>query len=79
MKLKPPFVFVDDSYKELVEGCVKVGLQKLLPSSRIWTHNGKRLVNGALAVPKSKHEDRFISALVPTNQLLDPERLPRPG
>ena len=77
-KLKLPFIHVDGTYAELVMRCERVVLQSRVPESRVWKHSGKQLVNGAFAVRKSAREDRFISALVPTNQLIDPAKLLRP-
>ena len=57
---------------------MRAGLQKRVGEAHVWKHRGKVLWNGAFAVAKDATEDRFISALVPLNHLLDPTKVPRP-
>ena len=71
-------MYLDRTYSELVRKCVESGLQRLVRRGQVWQHGGSPLVNGAFAVVKDLAEDRFISALVQTNSLLNAEALPRP-
>eukprot|EP00971_Amphidinium_carterae_P115155 2280884-Amphidinium_carterae.1 len=68
---------LDGTYKRFVLKMATVGLQKLVRPSRVWKHNGKPMIGGCFAVPKSPFEQRVISNL-PVNQLVDPARVPRP-
>lgn len=46
--------------------------------SQIAKHRGHVVENGSFAVPKNIDEDRWISALCPTNSLVSPAAIPRP-
>ena len=72
-----PYVHIGDDYPAFVEATVRSGLQKLMPRKKIAKHRGRILAGGAFAVAKDFDEDRFVSDL-PVNELLDPQRLPRP-
>lgn len=68
-RVKRGFTCVAPSYPELVKKNVKAGLQKLKHPKQVARLGGKTILAGG--------EDRVITD--PTvNQLLDPERLPRP-
>ena len=53
-------------------------LQRLRVRHRISKHRGVPVVNGTFAVAKNSTEDRAISALCPTNDLIDASKLWRP-
>ena len=77
-RLRRPYMYLDRTYSDLVRKCVESGLQRLARRGQVWQHGGSPLVNGAFAVVKDLAEDRFISALVQTNSLLNAEALPHP-
>ena len=76
-KLRRGYTWLSPSYPELVKRNVKAGLHRYKKPSQVAKHNGKRVLAGAFAVVKDADEDRVITDPA-VNQLLDPERLPRP-
>ena len=56
---------------------VQAGLHRYKKPSQVAKHRGVRCVAGAFAVVKDDTEDRVITD-PSVNQLLDPEKLPRP-
>ena len=77
-KVKKRYASLAGSYPKLVDRLVGCGVCRLLPRKKIWKHEGKTLVSGVFAVPKDDVEDRVITD-VAANDLLDPEKLPRPS
>ena len=70
---------LDRTYSQLVDRNVTAGLQDLGEEDDIAHFKGQPIVGAAFAVGKAgTTEDRMISAVVQTNALLDPRRLPRP-
>ena len=65
------------SYPTLVERGMSNGMMRMLPRKKIAKFRGRVLVAGGFAVPKSSVEDRFIGPLG-VNELIDPQRMPRP-
>ena len=78
LRLPRPFVMADRSCPTLVKRGVQAGLMRLVPSRRVIRQHGKPVYNGSFAVGKDASEDRIISAMVPTNSLLNPGSIPRP-
>ncbi|CAE8597891.1 unnamed protein product, partial [Polarella glacialis] len=76
-RLKRGYVFLHVSYPKLVKKAVKAKLHRLVREDQVARHNGRRVQEGAFAVPKDDVEDRVI-ADPEVNQLLDPVKLPRP-
>ena len=76
-RVKRGFAWLAASYPELVKRNVKAGLHKFKKESQVAKHRGVKVLAGAFAVKKDLHEDRVITD-PSVNQLLDPERLPRP-
>lgn len=65
------------TYGDYVLRNVKAGLQVLKPM-KIFRHGGAPLLNVCFAGPKSDLEDRAITALCPTNELVDRAQLWKP-
>ena len=74
-RLKRGHTWLASSYPELVRR--NVGLHRHKKPSQVANKYGIRCVAGAFAVKKDEHEDRVITD-PSVNQLLDPDRLPRP-
>ena len=77
--LPRPHARLADTYAAFVKRNVRAGLQHLRPRKRIAKFRGRPLMNGAFAVFKDDDEDRAISALNPTNALIDKGRLWKPA
>ena len=73
-----PFVKLVSTYPDYVKRNVRAGLQRLRARHRIFKHRGVPAINGTFAVAKNSAEDRAISALCPTNDLIDASKLWRP-
>ena len=76
--LSRPFMKLDSTYPEYVKRNARAGLQRVRVRHRIFKHRGVPVVNGTFAVAKNSTEDRAISALCPTNDLIDASKLWRP-
>ena len=81
-KRRPPRVrkgdtWVARSYPELVKRNLKAGLRCLKKSQQVARHRGALCLAGAFADKKDDKEDRVIPD-PSVNQLLDPDKLPRP-
>lgn len=76
-RVKRGYTWLASTYPELVRKNVKAGLHKLKHPHQVARHRGKPVVAGAFAVVKDGVEDRVITD-PQVNQLLDPDRLPRP-
>ena len=76
-RLKRGYIWVAASYPSLVKKNVKAGLHRYKKRSQVAKHRGALVLAGAFAVAKDDHEDRVITD-PSVNQLIDPDRLPRP-
>ena len=76
-KLARGYTWVSSSYPQLVRKNVKAGLHRFKRAHEVAKHNGKKVLAGAFAVVKDEKEDRVITD-PSVNQLLDPDKLPRP-
>ncbi|CAK9096680.1 eEF1A lysine and N-terminal methyltransferase (eEF1A-KNMT) (Methyltransferase-like protein 13) [Includes: eEF1A lysine methyltransferase [Durusdinium trenchii] len=77
VKIKRGHVWLHASYPNLVRKNMKAGLHGPKKLSQVAKHRGKLCLTGAFAVAKDATEDRVITDPA-VNQLLDPDRLPRP-
>ena len=77
-RVKRGYTWVASTYPELVKKNVQAGLHRYKKPSQVAKHRGVRCLAGAFAVPKDNNEDRVITD-PSVNQLIDPERLPRPS
>ena len=75
--VKRGYTWLASSYPELVKRNVKAGLHCLKKSQQVAKHRGIKCLAGAFAVRKDDREDRVITD-PSVNQLIDPEKLPRP-
>ena len=75
--VKRGYTWLASSYPQLVKRNVRAGLHRLKKSREVAKHRGVKCLAGAFAVKKDAHEDRVITD-PSVNQLLDPEKLPRP-
>ncbi len=76
-RVKRGYTWLAPSYPELVRRNVKAGLHRYKKASQVAKHRGVRCLAGAFAVKKDEFEDRVITD-PSVNQLLDPQKLPRP-
>ena len=76
-RVKRGYTWLAPSYPELVKRNVKAGLHCWKKPSQVAKHRGVLCLAGAFAVRKDAYEDRVITD-PSVNQLIDPERLPRP-
>lgn len=76
-RLKRGYTWLASSYPRLVKRNVMVGLHRYKKPSQVAKHFGVKCLAGAFAVKKDDKEDRVITD-PSVNQLLDPEKLPRP-
>ena len=76
-RVKRGCTWVSHSYPELVKRNVKAGLHCWKRPNQVAKHRGSLCLAGAFAVRKDEVEDRVITD-PSVNQLLDPEKLPRP-
>ena len=76
-RVKRGYTWLAPSYPDLVRRNVKAGLHCFKKPHQVARHRGIRCLAGSFAVRKDDHEDRVITD-PSVNQLLDPERLPRP-
>lgn len=76
-KLVKGYTWVTSSYPQLVRNNVKAGLHRFRRAREVAKHRGKLVLAGAFAVVKDDKEDRVITD-PSVNQLLDPEKMPRP-
>ena len=76
-QVKRGYTWLARSYPELVKRNVKAGLHCLKKPGQVAKHRGAMCLAGAFAVKKDECEDRVITD-PSVNQLLDPEKLPRP-
>ena len=77
IRIKRGHTWVNSSYPDLVRKNVKAGLHVLKKEKQVAKHRGSLCLAGAFAVPKDETEDRVITD-PSVNQLLDPQKLPRP-
>ena len=77
VRLKKGHTWLHSSYDQLVRRNVRAGLHTLKKLKQVAKHRGQLCLAGAFAVPKDEVEDRVITD-PSVNQLLDPEKLPRP-
>ncbi|CAE7241436.1 lon, partial [Symbiodinium sp. CCMP2592] len=75
--VKRGYTWLARSYPELVQRNVRAGLHCLKRRGQVARHRGALCLAGAFAVKKDEHEDRVITD-PSVNQLLDPDKLPRP-
>ena len=75
--VKRGYTWLARSYPELVQRNVKAGLHCLKKRGQVARHRGALCLAGAFAVKKDEYEDRVITD-PSVNQLLDPDKLPRP-
>lgn len=76
-RVKRGYTFLSHTYPELVKRNVKAGLHGLKKPHQVAKHRGVKCLAGAFAVVKDDKEDRVITD-PSVNQLLDPDKLPRP-
>ena len=77
IKIKRGHSWLHSSYPALVERNVKAGLHILKKGKEVAKHRGRLCLTGAFAVKKDQTEDRVITD-PSVNQLIDPQKLPRP-
>ncbi len=76
-RVKRGYTWLASTYPELVKRNVQAGLHRYKKGSQVAKHRGVKCLAGAFAVIKDEAEDRVITD-PSVNQLLDPEKLPRP-
>eukprot|EP00434_Breviolum_minutum_P045769 symbB.v1.2.041102.t1/scaffold7825.1/size10313/1 len=76
-KIKRGHTWLHSSYPSLVARNVKAGLSVLRKPKQVARHRGRLCLTGAFAVRKDENEDRVITDPA-VNQLIDPDKLPRP-
>ena len=76
-RVKRGYTWLASTYPELVKRNVQAGLHRYKKGSQVAKHRGVKCLAGAFAVVKDEAEDRVITD-PSVNQLLDPEKLPRP-
>ena len=76
-RVKRGYTWLAPSYPELVKRNVQAGLHRYKKASQVAKHRGVQCLAGAFAVKKDSNEDRVITD-PSVNQLLDPDKLPRP-
>ena len=76
-RVKRGYTWLSPTYPELVKRNIKAGLHKPKKPHQVAKHRGVKCLAGAFAVAKDQHEDRVITD-PSVNQLLDPDKLPRP-
>ena len=76
-RVKRSYTWAAHSYPELVKRNVKAGLHCWKRSDQVANHRGALCLAGAFAVRKDEVEDRVITD-PSVNQLIDPDKLPRP-
>lgn len=76
-RVKRGYTWLAPSYPDLVRRNVKAGLHRYKKASQVAKHRGVKCLAGAFAVKKDEFEDRVITD-PSVNQLLDPQKLPRP-
>lgn len=76
-RVKRGYTWLAASYPKLVLKNVEAGLHRLKKPSQVARHRGAMVLAGAFAVAKDDKEDRVITD-PSVNQLLNPEKLPRP-
>eukprot|EP00435_Cladocopium_sp_Y103_P028744 s806_g7.t1 len=77
-RVKRGYTWVSSTYPELVKKNVQAGLHRYKKPSQVAKHRGVRCLAGAFAVRKDETEDRVITD-PSVNQLIDPDKLPRPS
>ena len=65
------------TYPDLVDKAVAAGLQELVDLEDVPEVHGAPLWNGGFSVPKNEMEDRWISPLEWTNDLVDDRLVPK--
>eukprot|EP00435_Cladocopium_sp_Y103_P038561 s430_g10.t1 len=76
-RVKRGYTWLAPTYPELVKRNIQAGLHRYKKASQVARHRGVKCLAGAFAVKKDSVEDRVITD-PSVNQLLDPEKLPRP-
>ena len=76
-RVKRGYTFLSHTYPELVKRNLKAGLHGLKKPHQVAKHRGVKCLAAAFAVVKDDKEDRVITD-PSVNQLLDPDKLPRP-
>lgn len=76
-RVKRGYTWLSSTYPQLVKRNLKAGLHRLKKPSQVARHRGVKCLAGAFAVAKDEVEDRVITD-PSVNQLLDPDKLPRP-
>ena len=77
LRVKRGHTWLHSTYPALVAQNVKAGLHVLRKQKQVAKHRGRMCLTGAFAVRKDEKEDRVITDPA-VNQLLDPDKLPRP-
>ena len=71
-----PYVRVDSGYQDLVERGIDVGLIEEAPDNELEQVAGAVMYGGAFAVPKDRHEDRWIAPSEYVNDIIDQRQIP---